>query len=75
MTKIPTPLELPPTTVKPEWIDYNGHMTEFRYAQVFSDTCDKLLMMIGMDSNYAANIGSYYTAETHAMATAKPVRE
>lgn len=61
------PMRMLDLTVLPAWIDYNGHMTEFRYAQVFSDTCDKLLMMIGMDSNYAANIGSYYTAETHAM--------
>ena len=61
------PIRMLNLTVLPAWIDYNGHMTEFRYAQVFSDTCDKLLVMIGMDSEYAEIVGSYYTAETHAM--------
>ncbi len=28
--------------VRPEWIDYNGHMTESRYLQVFGDAMDAL---------------------------------
>ena len=42
-------------------------MTEFRYVQVFSDTCDKMLVMIGMDADYVTNTGAWYTAETHNM--------
>jgi carnitine 3-dehydrogenase len=61
------PLRMLDLTVLPAWIDYNGHMTEFRYVQVFSDTCDKLLVMIGMDSEYVAATGAWYTAETHTM--------
>ncbi len=61
------PLRMLDLSVLPAWIDYNGHMTEFRYVQVFSDTCDKLLAMIGMDADYVAAGCSYYTAETHTM--------
>lgn len=61
------PLHMLDLFVLPAWIDYNGHMTEFRYVQVFSDTCDRLLLMIGMDSEYVASGCSYYTAETHTM--------
>src|SRR5690242_3732989 len=34
------PLSLFETRVAPEWIDYNGHMTESRYLQVFADSSD-----------------------------------
>ena len=61
------PLRMLDLSVLPAWIDYNGHMTEFRYVQVFSDTCDRLLLMIGMDADYVAKGCSYYTAETHTM--------
>jgi carnitine 3-dehydrogenase len=63
------PLRMLELSVLPAWIDYNGHMTEFRYVQVFSDTCDRLLLMIGMDAEYVAAGCSYYTAETHTMQT------
>ena len=61
------PLRVLDLTVLPGWIDYNGHMTEFRYVQVFSDSCDRLLPLIGMDADYVANGCSYYTVETHTM--------
>jgi carnitine 3-dehydrogenase len=51
--------------VVPEWIDYNGHMTEFRYLQVLADATDAFLRHIGIDSAYLAQRGSYFTAETH----------
>jgi carnitine 3-dehydrogenase len=34
------PLRMLELSVLPAWIDYNGHMTEFRYVQVFSDSCE-----------------------------------
>jgi carnitine 3-dehydrogenase len=61
------PLRMLELSVLPAWIDYNGHMTEFRYVQVFSDTCDRLLLMIGMDAEYVTDGCSFYTAETHTM--------
>ncbi len=60
------PMRMLELSVLPAWIDYNGHMTEFRYMQVFSDTCDKLLVMIGMDADYVASFGGWYTVETYA---------
>ena len=51
--------------VEPGWIDYNGHMTESRYLQVFSHATDGLLARIGADAEYVAGGHSYFTAETH----------
>jgi carnitine 3-dehydrogenase len=59
------PLRLIETKVSPAWIDYNGHMTEYRYLQVFGDTSDALLRLIGVDVAYVAGGHSYYTVETH----------
>ena len=59
------PLRLLELSVLPGWIDYNGHMTEFRYVQVFSDTCEALLRRVGMHDEYVAAGNSWYTAETH----------
>ncbi|QHW29078.1 carnitine 3-dehydrogenase (plasmid) [Rhizobium leguminosarum bv. viciae 248] len=59
------PLKLLETKVGPAWVDYNGHMTEHRYLQVFGDTSDALLRLIGVDLAYVEAGQSYYTVETH----------
>ncbi|MBB3609189.1 carnitine 3-dehydrogenase [Rhizobium sp. BK602] len=59
------PLRLIDTKVSPAWVDYNGHMTEHRYLQVFGDTSDALLRLIGVDFAYVESGRSYYTVETH----------
>jgi carnitine 3-dehydrogenase len=64
---ISKPLRLYETTVAPDWIDYNGHMTESRYLQVFADASDALLAFLGIDENYRARGGSYFSVETHIM--------
>ena len=51
--------------VAPDWIDYNGHMTEHRYLEVLADTTDVFLPLIGAGGDYAASGSSYYTVETH----------
>jgi carnitine 3-dehydrogenase len=61
------PLRLFQTRVSPEWIDYNGHMTEARYLQVFADSSDALLTYAGIDHAYHDRGGSYFTVETHIM--------
>ena len=61
------PLQLHQCTVLAEWVDYNGHMTESRYLQVFGDCSDALYRLLGIDSDYLENQGSYYTVETHIM--------
>jgi len=59
------PLRLQESTVLPAWIDYNGHMTEFRYVQVFSDSSEVLFRRVGLHDAYVDSGFSYYTAETH----------
>lgn len=61
------PLELLSGKVLPDWIDYNGHMTEHRYLEVFGHATDALLAHIGADADYVAAGRSYYTVETHIM--------
>jgi len=51
--------------VLPEWVDYNGHAHESRYLQVFGDATDALLARLGIDEQYLAGGGSYYTVESH----------
>jgi carnitine 3-dehydrogenase len=52
-------------TVRPEWVDYNGHMTDSRYLQVFGDAMDVLYRSIGVDEAYRAAGHMFYTVETH----------
>ncbi|MBO3760905.1 carnitine 3-dehydrogenase [Ciceribacter sp. L1K22] len=59
------PIRLLDTKVNPSWVDYNGHMTEFRYNQCFADSGDALLRLIGVDMDYVAAGHSYYTVEAH----------
>jgi carnitine 3-dehydrogenase len=61
----PAPLALYSREIPPGWIDYNGHVTESRYLQLFGDATDALLRYIGIDSAYLNAGGSYYTVETH----------
>jgi carnitine 3-dehydrogenase / betainyl-CoA thioesterase len=58
-------LSLHEAVVSPEWIDYNGHMTESRYLEVLADATDAFLLRIGIDPAYVATGRSYYTVETH----------
>jgi carnitine 3-dehydrogenase len=51
--------------VPADWIDYNGHVHESRYLQVFGDATDALLASLGIDAEYLAGGGSYFTVETH----------
>lgn len=65
MSKAPDgELELWRGTVLPEWLDYNGHMTEHRYLQAFGESSDALYAWLGVDFNRAED-GAYYTLETH----------
>lgn len=59
------PLKLHDSEVRPDWLDYNGHMTESRYLQVFGDATDAFLQFIGMNEEYRKQGFSIYTVETH----------
>ena len=47
-----------------DWTDYNGHMNEGRYGQVYSDAADGFLWAVGADKAYVASGFSYFTVET-----------
>jgi carnitine 3-dehydrogenase len=59
------PLRRPARGVPPEWVDYNGHVHESRYLELFADATDALLGTVGVDAAYLADGGSYFTVETH----------
>ena len=48
-----------------DWTDYNGHMNESRYGQLWSDAADAVMRMIGADDAYIRSGFSYFTADTH----------
>jgi len=60
-------LRLIETHVRPEWIDYNGHMTDSRYLQVFGDATDALFRYAGIDDAYRRSGHALYTAESHVV--------
>lgn len=51
--------------VPTDWTDYNNHMNEARYLQCFADASDGMLRILGVDADYVASTGSYFTVETH----------
>jgi carnitine 3-dehydrogenase / betainyl-CoA thioesterase len=59
------PLALYAREIPPDWLDYNGHVTEARYLDLFAFATDALLRYIGVDAAYLESGGSYYTVETH----------
>ena len=59
------PLKTVYRVVPVDWTDYNGHMNEGRYGQVFSDAADHVINLIGVDDDYIKSGMSYFTAETN----------
>ena len=51
-------------SVPVDWTDYNGHMNEGRYGQLFSDAADAVMHHIGANAAYIEAGNSYFTAET-----------
>lgn len=62
---VPTPLALYRTRVEPDWVDYNGHMSESAYLTAAGWASDALFRYIGDDEAYRAGGHSFYTVETH----------
>jgi carnitine 3-dehydrogenase len=61
------PLRLVDGVVRAEWIDYNRHMTDFRYGQLFGDAMDALYRHVGVDGAYRSGGHMYYSVESHTM--------
>ena len=47
-----------------DWTDYNGHMNEGRYGQIFSDAADTFMIEIGADATYIEGGHSFFTVQT-----------
>lgn len=61
-----TALPLVHRTVRPEWIDYNGHMSEAFYVLVFGYATDAMMIETGLHAGYRESTGcSLYTVESH----------
>ena len=59
------PLLTHQTRIPADWVDYNGHTNDSRYAQLSCDAADAFLRLIGMDAEYLRGGHSYFTAESH----------
>lgn len=60
------PLRVHSETVRPEWIDYNGHMNVAYYVLVFDHATDAVLDYLDLGEDYRARTGcSVFVAEAH----------
>ena len=54
------------TAIRPEWIDYNGHLRDAYYGLIVSEATDALMERVGLDAAYRARTGcTLYTLEMH----------
>jgi len=54
------------THIRPEWVDYNGHLRDAYYLLIFSYATDALMDMLGLDSQNRDTSGhSLFTLELH----------
>ncbi len=59
-------IDLHHETVKPNWVDYNGHMNVAYYVLVFDHATDVFLECIGLDNAYRKTTkNSVFVAEAH----------
>ncbi len=60
------PLALPGEAVRPEWIDYNGHMNVAYYVLAFDHATDRLLDLLDLGADYVGRENmSFFVLETH----------
>lgn len=53
-------------SVKPEWIDYNGHLNMAYYSVLFDQSFDDIYPLIGFGTDYLEQTGcTTYVAEFH----------
>lgn len=52
--------------VRPEWVDYNGHLHDASYASVLSDAHELVFESLGLSADYrTTHDASMFTVETH----------
>jgi acyl-CoA thioester hydrolase len=55
------------SAIRPEWIDYNGHLRDAYYVVVLSEAIDALMERIGIDEAYRRRTGhTLFSLEMHA---------
>lgn len=60
------PLPIYHDTVRPEWVDYNGHLRDAFYLLIFSFATDALMDYIGLnEAGRTRTHSSIYTLESH----------
>lgn len=53
-------------TVRDEWVDYNGHLSEAYYVLVFGHATDAVMESVGLGPEYRAETAaSLFTVEAH----------
>jgi acyl-CoA thioester hydrolase len=63
---IPTPFACAGTVVRPEWIDYNGHMNVGYYHVAFDVAADVFFDFMGLDAAYRERHGATtFALEAH----------
>jgi acyl-CoA thioester hydrolase len=66
LSRIRAPFETDRVSVRPEWIDYNGHMNVAYYIKAFDLAFDELYLVMGVDGEAVRQTGiSTFTAEMH----------
>jgi len=53
------------TVVRAEWIDYNGHMSDFIYGLIFGEATDAFYRSVGLDDSMRRQHRMFYTVESH----------
>ena len=53
------------SVVRPEWVDYNGHMSDFLYGHLFGEAMDAIYRGVGIDEAYRKSGRMFYTVESH----------
>ena len=60
------PLDIHRSVVKPEWVDWNGHMNVAYYVTAFDQASGTFMRNIGLGRNYVNNkLGMTFVLETH----------
>ncbi|SRR5579883_717633 len=69
---IPAPLDLHRETVRPEWIDYNGHMNVAYYVLAFDHATDVWFEHLELGEAYRKRTGcSLFALELHVLYSAE----
>jgi len=62
------PLVVHRAAVRPEWIDYNGHMNVAYYVLAFDHATDAMFDILGLDAGYRERTGfSTFALEAHVV--------